>query len=611
MAGIGLRGLLAALAACIFTAPAHAALSVLDNGTVRVGVDLDQGGRISLLSSERGGGGANLLLSAEQSYWSGPLVAGLPTWHAFQDPAQVVAHANDGRTLYVRAFGAACECTLESWITLHGNAAVVRNRLTSFRSDTTPYVPAWQELPALYTAGAPYRVVTYDGGAPFTHGPVRDASADANFAFDSSLHDDLDATEHWAALVDRFGVGVGLVEPGLTHFAAISGAAGGSPSGYLAGVRREQLDANAVYEYTYSLVVGTVGQIRSYAYRQRPDDRPTFLFRRDREHFTEANATDNGFPIQGALRVDLDRPQAELVGPEQEWPARRVPHLYIRGAWHSAQTTAQLSWTNSAGLSSSKQFRVIPNAFFTYRIDPGWTGTITGIRLAPVLAGERGAWVDLTCISWKPCPIDRQAEGRLLSDDGLVPFFDPFDSLNKTFWSIAGNSVAAAAAVTNNELEVAMPPNAAPLPGQDGVSAGVYSRCTIGGDFDTQVDYRLLAWPPLNGVHVSFSVGNLTVFRSNDGGLDGLAAYFPPIGGGIVADARMSGTLRITRSGALVNGYYRGATGAWVKLNSRGGSTGPMNVGLSLWTTRSVVGAQEVRVAFDNFRVTRGQIRCQ
>jgi hypothetical protein len=125
-----------------------------------------------------------------------------------------------------------------------------------------------------------------------------------------------------------------------------------------------------------------------------------------------------------------------------------------------------------------------------------------------VLAAERNAWVDLTCISWKPCPVDRAAEGRLLGDDGLVPFFDPFDSLNKTFWSIAGNSVAAAAGVTNDELEMAMPPNAAPLPGQDGVSTGVYSRCTLNGEFDTQVDYNLGAWPPANGVHVSFSVGN-------------------------------------------------------------------------------------------------------
>jgi hypothetical protein len=53
MAVRALRGLVVLVAALGFTAPAHA-LSVLDNGRVRVGVDLERGGKIAWLSEAQG-----------------------------------------------------------------------------------------------------------------------------------------------------------------------------------------------------------------------------------------------------------------------------------------------------------------------------------------------------------------------------------------------------------------------------------------------------------------------------------------------------------------------------------------------------------------------------
>ncbi len=65
------RGLLIAGALLAFAAPAHAAVSVLDNGTIRVGVDL-QHGDLTWLSRSRGEYADNLLLESEQSYYGGP-----------------------------------------------------------------------------------------------------------------------------------------------------------------------------------------------------------------------------------------------------------------------------------------------------------------------------------------------------------------------------------------------------------------------------------------------------------------------------------------------------------------------------------------------------------
>src|SRR5262249_3622577 len=160
------------------------------------------------------------------------------------------------------------------------------------------------------------------GAHPYEHRPTQDDTQNARGIFYTPPAWGFDATEHWAAVVDQAGFGVGLVEPDQTNMVATTGSAGGRPSGYLAGGRPAVMDSNIVYDYTYTLVVGTVGQIRAYAYAHRPDPRPVYLFAHDREHFTEVNATDNGFPISGALRVRLDQPDPQVVGPETLWPAR-------------------------------------------------------------------------------------------------------------------------------------------------------------------------------------------------------------------------------------------------------------------------------------------------
>src|SRR5205085_10082909 len=91
-----------------FAAPAHAAVSVLDNGVIRAAVDLDEGGKLTWLSRASGERADNLLFQAEQSYY------GTGGWHAYQDPATVVAHSNDAHTLYTRAVWSGCECAMET-----------------------------------------------------------------------------------------------------------------------------------------------------------------------------------------------------------------------------------------------------------------------------------------------------------------------------------------------------------------------------------------------------------------------------------------------------------------------------------------------------------------
>jgi hypothetical protein len=200
--------------------------SYLDNGLVKVGVNLDEGGSITYLSKS----GTNDSLvndhdlgrQIQQSYYSGPqpydpfhnqspIWQGFP-WNpiqsgdAFGHPSLILAQTNTGQSLYVKCRPMQWaldqvpgECSMESWLALDGNVVIVHNRLINLRTDTTQQFPAFgQELPAVYTIGRLYRIFTYAGNSPFV--------GDAVTNFVTPLTPELTwrghATESWAALVD-------------------------------------------------------------------------------------------------------------------------------------------------------------------------------------------------------------------------------------------------------------------------------------------------------------------------------------------------------------------------------------------------------------------------
>lgn len=411
-------------------------LSALDNGRVKIGIDLDRGGVITFLADDRRG--QNLINSfdlgrqIQQSYYAGPTPFGHanPAWKnwpwnpigtgdSYGHPAKVLATKNDGRTLYVKSIpmqwalnNVPGDCTFETWITLNGNTVHVRNRLTNLRTDQTQYPAMTQELPAVYTVGTLGHLFTYDGPAPYTGGPLREITA----RLEGGDWGHWDATEHWAALVgdDRWGLGV--FHPTAVSFSG--GFAGprnvGGPQdascGYIAPNASEILDYNIVYEYEYTLILGTLDQIRAYAVSHRPaDERPNYHFTRDRQHWHYINATDTGLPIRRALHVLLVHDDPQLIGPRQCWQADDVPKLFLRAAFHTRPGKADLFWAIPGGSFSEERkvsFDIIPDGkFHTYAINlssaPAYKGLIAGLRLDPVPAGAPGEYVEVTSLSWR------------------------------------------------------------------------------------------------------------------------------------------------------------------------------------------------------------------
>jgi hypothetical protein len=602
-------------AAALLLAPSasssrQAGMTYLDNGRVRVGVDLDDGAKITFLAPSAGPrSGVDLVFEAEPGYH-----------HANQDGAIVLVSSNTGRELYAKVVPTTsspspCECTLEHWITLDGNAVRVRSKLTNFLSDAAPPVADWNELPALYTQGGAHRLLTYTGRAPYTRARLREyTSADGGQLF-VRPGPGFAATEHWAALVDDTGFGVGLVNRGVTRFTGIAGPAGAAPvSGYVASPSRELLDANATFTFDFALVVGTVTQVRSYAYGHKVDDRPNYRFTSDRRHWTYGNAGDRGFPIRGALRVNVDEDDPQLLGPEQWWRAQDAPRIYVRGRWPLArQAVAQLFWGPVWGEGPSVKFPVQADGrFHTYRIDlsedPTYRGTITGLRLDPAYTGEPGMLVDVSCISWRPCPVDRKAEARLVDND-LVPYLEDFSGpLDGARWQVSRGGVGPSASGVDGRLQLAIPASAAPDAPNTWVAANLESRCRFSGDYDLQVDFRLLSWPAHNGVTASFGVNyDRQLFRQSFD-QEQIGGSFPPGWTGIEYPGR-SGSFRLVRLGDTISGYFR-REGRWERIFLAPVTQGDAFAHLSIWTDTKQFTRQDIVVAFDNFRVNRGRMRC-
>ena len=418
--------------------------SFLDNGIVKIGADLGKGGAITYLSQS---GTTNNIINnydlgrqIQQSYFSGPqpydpannMHPGWPNWpwnpiqtgDVYFNPSLVLTHTNDGQTLYVKCTpkqwalnNVAGQCTFESWITLNGKVVTVKNRLVNFRTDTAQQFPGRdQELPAVYTNGDLFRLVSYNGTAPFTGGAVT--------TFPNTPPPWLywRATESWAALLNSSNWGLGVYHPGAVYFiGGFSGTPGSggtydSPTGYISPLHQEVIDSTLEYTYTYQLILGTLTEIRDYVYAQPYRPACDFVFDTDREHWRFEQTTDTGWPfVNQRLRVNLNSGDPQMWSPRTAFRAADAPKLYIRAAFQIAnpagRANGQVFWeaNNTGGLSQAQSiiFPVTADGqFHTYELDLAatgtWTGLITQLRFDPAFNGEPGDYMDIKAISSNP-----------------------------------------------------------------------------------------------------------------------------------------------------------------------------------------------------------------
>ena len=255
------------------------------------------------------------------------------------------------------------------------------------------------------------------------------------------------------------------------------------------------------------------------------------------------------------------------------------------------------------------------------RLVARWFTSLSRRRFLTATAGSGlGALLALLAGTAFPGAVARAAE-PVTSDDFAGGVIDP------ERWTVGSFGSGSTIAQASGRLEITFAPGANEAPDNIGVfGSWVASTCKLRGDFDIQVDYRLLDWSGAsrNGVPVVLAAdppgAPQVLFAARIGPNEDAPyeSYFSNIrSGGItyVPTDDLTGGLRLVRSGADAVGYYRDAgTGEWVAIENT--QIGPLvtsgDATVSLWAlpgTARVI-TEQVRVAFDNFRVNQGEFDC-
>ncbi len=311
----------------------------IENESIKLGVDLNLGGAITWLSTRHHP--ENMVNNwdwgrqIQMSFYAGPAkfrVEGkevAPAWADFPwNPVQAgdhfgnasktIAFEQDKHSLKVTAIpmqwslnNAPCECEISSKIELEGHQVRIINQLENRRTDTTFYPARDQELPAVYLTGNFNRLISYRGPSPWTHEAWEEIEHHPQPGEFPWLR--LYGSEGWIALVDETGYGCGLWQANNpTFLGGIADHRGVKerresprsgvgthdfPTGYLASVRPEHLEAGTSYVYETRLVLGSIEEIRSTISKMADQSGlPDWSFEKDRDGWTWQGS-------QGALQA--------------------------------------------------------------------------------------------------------------------------------------------------------------------------------------------------------------------------------------------------------------------------------------------------------------------
>jgi len=359
----------------------------LENSRLRLGVDLSLGGAVTLLVDKKNST-TNMINShdwgrqIQLSYYSGPIPYIGPKgekphqawaqlgWNPIQSGSvgriksrTLSFETPDAKTIRVRCvpmqwphINVEGDCIFEVTYTLVSeNTIEMKARLINQRTDKTQYPGRHQEMPALYTNGPWYKLVTYTGDAPFTDGPTTNIVDKGDGKGWPWSH--FEATEQWSALVNDAGTGVGLYQSEVIP--VTGGFAGGDKkkgfggvkdmqTGYIAPIGTVILDHNIDWTYQTYLIVGSVTEIRRTAKALHgPLKVPSWRFDHDRKGFTyRGSAQDQGWPIKESLQISYDEEKrGVVVSPITVWHAHKMPTLNLDAAFTFATTNKAVNAT--------------------------------------------------------------------------------------------------------------------------------------------------------------------------------------------------------------------------------------------------------------------------
>jgi hypothetical protein len=379
-------------------APDVDTFTFLDNGVIRLGIDTSRGGTLGWLGPSSNSSFSILNIHdfgrvVQGSFYSGPspfnpdgkcsepggwgrpwpwnpIGAGDVYVHAAPIVNVTVSPDSTSATVWTVPLQWACDdvpcdCLFEQRITLIGNAVEVALTMHTARADTTFYPAMTQELPAVYVIGDFCHLWTYNGTRPFSS----DAAVEQPAVWGVNAWDSFTSGERWMAFTNASGWGVGVVSPGVAHFGAgffNNGVIGtynctprgygpySSETGYIAPWSAEIIDATSPFAYNFSLVLGSLGDIRAYAaaaHAAGRDDSLTpnydFVTRGDRAHCTYNDAADAGLPVGGSgLRLNITGEFPQIASPITVFSPAQALRVAVNVSYDASLNgvSAALAW---------------------------------------------------------------------------------------------------------------------------------------------------------------------------------------------------------------------------------------------------------------------------
>jgi hypothetical protein len=271
-------------------------MEILNNGFIKVGVDLSLGGAITLLSLSEGSNLINQNPPASdrlvQDYWGDPLGGDMWPWNPTQAFSQVgslpsiVDSSNDGVTIYTKSNPVlfedmnggndAVDMYMEQWTSLHGSTVKVRCKATHYGgADRSQNYNGWpgesaenwyndvgwnQPLGTCFLTEGFGNAAMYTGGTPWdpasTFGLVANTQPNGR---------NWEPAEKWAALMNGADFGVGIHVPSLILNGTPSAVVAVSVTdfGYLACNKAFGWTPGATLEYTAYYTIGSLNEIRT------------------------------------------------------------------------------------------------------------------------------------------------------------------------------------------------------------------------------------------------------------------------------------------------------------------------------------------------------------
>jgi hypothetical protein len=199
---------------------------------------------------------------------------------------------------------------------------------------------------------------------------------------------------------------------------------------------------------------------------------------------------------------------------------------------------------------------------------------------------------------------------------------DNFDdnTLDNSLWKVITLGTGPTLAEVNQRLEMTIPAHSTGFPL---FGIGYQTQKVFRGDFDVQVDYRLLDWPATNGTRMGIWLGdnpnqehiatahrvslNASEFgtdpRESHTGTNATPQWFVRS-----ATSATAGKLRLVRSDGVFTSYYWDATTSqWKPLIVGGFDHRDLPIVLFAWSGDGEFPDIASKVAFDNFVVNQGE----